>query len=656
MNNQKAENLLNLALDATEEEREKSLNLQVGYEPTERTWELIIKYDQTAAAGRPELAEVVPLSFGFGIIRVRESEIPTLLNLPEVEYVEKPKRLFFAVNQGKAASCFSGLPEVEGNVSAGKVLEQVEGNVTERTVPEATRGTAGQMVYRPLDGTGTIVAVIDSGVDYFHPDFRNEDGTSRILAIWDQTINSGQPPEGFRQGSEFNQEQINEALAMGSRQAGYNLVPTVDNSGHGTAVLGIAAGNGNASGGIYAGGAPGSDILVVKLGLPGSGDFPSTTQLMMALEYVIRKAESYGKPVAVNLSFGNVYGSHTGTSLLETYMNAMAGAWKNVIVVGSGNEGAGYGHTAGVLRDDQVEIIELSVSEFEPTLNLQLWKNYVDEFEVALVHPSGQRITLPTPERLTGGSDASAGPGGSTGMGGSVETGAPSVVGGSGRVMTGVGGPGTSRYRLGQTELLVYYGVPAPYSTNQEIYLDFLPLGNNQYIDSGIWKIELTPKRILKGDFDLWLPGTGALNSGTRFLRPSPQVTLTIPSTAEKVISVGAYDAHTLSYASFSGRGNTRYPEKVKPDLAAPGVDITTTAVGGGYAAYTGTSFATPFVTAAAALLMQWGIAWGNDPYLYGEKVRAYLRKGARQLPGYEMWPNNQLGYGALCLRDSFPE
>ncbi len=589
MDNQKAENLLNLALDATEEEREKSLNLQVGYEPGEHIWELIIKYDQSRSGENPRLAEVIPLSFGFGIIRVRESELEVLLAQPEIEYAEKPKRLFFAVDQGKAASCFLGLPKADGEA---------------------------------LDGRGIITAVIDSGVDYFHSDFRGVDGTTRILAIWDQTVTAGSPPEGFRQGTEFSRDQINEALAAGSREMGYALVPSVDSSGHGTAVLGILAGNGNASGGRYAGGAPESDILAVKLGLPGKNGFPSTTQLMQALEYVIRKAQSLGKPVAVNLSFGNVYGSHTGTSLLEIYMNQMAGKWKNVIVVGAGNEGAGYGHTAGVLSDDRVELIELSVSEFEPTINLQLWKNYADEFEVALVHPSGQRMTL------------------SSGV----------------MQLAGASAPGASRYRLGQTELLVYYGVPAPYSANQEIYLDFLPAGNNRYIDSGIWRIELTPLRIRQGGFDLWLPGAEALNPDTRFLRPSPQVTLTIPATAEKVITVGAYDAGTMAYAPFSGRGYTRYPEKVKPDLSAPGVDITTTAVGGGYAAYTGTSFAAPFVTAAAALLMQWGIVAGNDPYLYGEKVKAYLIRGARPLPGFSEWPNPQVGYGVLCLKDSFPK
>ena len=153
----------------------------------------------------------------------------------------------------------------------------------------------------------------------------------------------------------------------------------------------------------------------------------------------------------------------------------------------------------------------------------------------------------------------------------------------------------------------------------------------------------------------MWLPGAEALNPGTGFLRPSPEVTLTIPSTAEKVITVGAYDSGTMSYAAFSGRGYTRYPEKIKPELAAPGVNITTTAVGGGYVSATGTSFAAPFVTAAAALLMQWGISASNDPYLYGEKVKAYLVKGARRLPGFETWPNPQLGWGVLCVRDSLP-
>ncbi|MDD2958622.1 MAG: S8 family serine peptidase [Lachnospiraceae bacterium] len=584
MNSQKIENLLNLALDSTEEEREKSMNLDVGYDPQNREWELIVKYSEGISEDSDLLANLVKLSYGYGIIRIPASRIPELAAHPAIEYIEKPKRLFFAVNRGKAASCFSAVqtPEVD------------------------------------LKGQGIIVAVIDSGVDYFHPDFRKEDGSTRILAIWDQTSAAGTPPKGFLRGSEFSQEQINQALSLGRREEGYSIVPSIDYSGHGTEVLGIAAGNGNASGGQYAGGAPQSDILVVKLGTPGENAFPSTTELMQALEYVIQKAREYQKPVAVNLSFGNVYGSHTGTSLLETYINEMADQWKNVISVGTGNEGGGRGHASGRLIPDQTTLLEFAVAEAETVLNLQLWKNYADEMEIILYHPNGESITL-----------------------------------GGGQERTGEGAAGAYRYRMGRTELLVYYGMPAPYRVNQEIYIDFIPA--EDFVDSGVWKIELLPKRITSGNYDLWLPPEQVLNFGTGFRRPSPDTTLTIPSTAEKVISVGAYDSNRMAFASFSGRGYTSYPEKIKPTLVAPGVNITTTAPGGGYVSVTGTSFAAPFVTAAAALLMQWGIVNGADPYLYGEKVKAYLQRGARKLPGFEQWPNPQAGWGALCVRDSLP-
>ena len=110
-----------------------------------------------------------------------------------------------------------------------------------------------------------------------------------------------------------------------------------------------------------------------------------------------------------------------------------------------------------------------------------------------------------------------------------------------------------------------------------------------------------------------------------------------------------------MTYADFSGRGTERGENFRKPDLAAPGVDIMTTVPGGGYAPATGTSFATPFVTGAAALLMEWGITDGNDPFLYGEKVKAYLQKGARSLPAFSEYPNPQIGWGTLCVRESLP-
>ena len=203
---------------------------------------------------------------------------------------------------------------------------------------------------------------------------------------------------------------------------------------------------------------------------------------------------------------------------------------------------------------------------------------------------------------------------------------------------------------MGDTRLLIYYGEPSPYSPFQEIYFEFLP--EKTYIDSGIWQIVLMPERIVEGNYDLWLPAGSVTGPATGFLNSTPETTLTIPSTARKVITVGAYNPSYQSYADFSGRGYTRLGQ-VKPDLAAPGTDIITVSAGGGYESVTGTSFAAPFVTGTAALLMEWGIIRNQDPFLYGEKVKARLLRGARQLPGFTQWPNPELGYGVLCGGDS---
>ena len=587
MDNQKRENLLNLALDATEEERLKSVNLNVGYDPREKTWELIVRYNGSLESLRDEGIRVDELAAGYAVLVVPESRIEQVSAMEQIVYIEKPKRLFFASNMARAASCLSTIQTSIGAGAGGG----------------GTGGAGGGVISSlesGLTGKGVLVAVIDSGIDYFHPDFRNPDGTTRIGLLADQD-----------RDRIYTREEINTALETGSRTSALALVPSTDPSGHGTAVAAIAAGNGREGNGVYRGVAYESELMVVKLGTPLTDSFPRTTQLMKALDLVVRRAQDMNRPLAVNISFGNTYGSHDGTSLLETFINDMSGIGRNVIVAGTGNEGTGAGHRAGSLVMGQEENAQLSIAPYETGMGVQLWKSYVDQFSIRLVTPSGE-IIGPIDSRL---------------------------------------GPQTLRY--GGTQILIYYGKPSPFSRAQEVYFDFLPV--RDYLDSGIWTFRLTPERIVTGRYDMWLPSRGILNPSTRFLRPVPETTLTIPSTAANVISVGAYDDSYRAYADFSGRGFTRQTGQVKPDLAAPGVDIVTARRGGGYEAVTGTSFAAPFVTGSAALLMQWGILQGNDPFLYGEKVKAYFTRGARHLPGYDVWPNERLGYGTLCVRDSLP-
>lgn len=566
MQNQKLENLLNLALESTPEERSRSQELETGFDPVSRKWELIVKYSGSLDGIRELGIRVDEMRNEYAILTVPEHLIDEVSRFPQIEYIEKPKRLFFAIARAKAASCINPLQEPPRN----------------------------------LTGRGVLVAVLDSGIDYYHEDFRNPDGTTRIAALWDQMLDRV-----------FSPEEINKALESGSRREARALVPSSDAGGHGTAVAGIAAGNGREESGAYRGVACEAELLVVKLGTAMADGFPRTTELMRAVDFAVTTAADLGKPLVINISFGNTYGSHDGTSLLETFLDDIGNYGRTTIVVGSGNEGAAAGHASGRLRTSGTEQVELAVAPYETGISVQLWKSYPDEFTIRLRTPSGE---------LLGPLQSTLGP---------------------------------QRFVYRNTQILVYYGKPNPYSQAQEIYFDFIPSAG--YIDSGIWSFVLEPVRIVTGNYDLWLPSSGVLNASTAFLSPAPDTTLTIPSTAAKVITVGAYNSNYQSYADFSGRGFTRVTNQVKPDLVAPGVGIMAARSGGGYEAVTGTSFAAPVVAGSAALMMQWGMIDGNDPFLYGEKVKAYLRRGARQLPGFSEFPNALVGYGTLCVRDSLP-
>ena len=574
--------MLALALDVSREQRERTLELEVGYDGAPGLWEVIVRYEKDAPMRWQEMGIGVSILSGdYALLRLTAVQLRQIAVQEELLWAEKPRSLFFMRAEGS--------PDFSRQISC---------------LPQ------GESINEPeLTGRGVLVAAIDSGIDYEHPDFITEAGESRILYLWDQA-GTGTPPEGFSFGSEYTREQLTHRLhaQVESRMPG----PGRDITGHGTAVMGIAAGNGRASGGRFGGVAPDSELIVVRMRQGPGGAYADTAALMAGASYVMRKSERLGRPVALNISYGNTYGSHEGDTLVETFLDMLARTHRCSIVIGMGNEAAGRGHVAGALRAGETRDIALTIGARERAINIQLWTAYTDEIRTGLLTPSG------------------------------------------GEILSAVEESETKALQAGNTVLLMRRGEPGPQSPFRELFMALYP-AQSDFLESGTWILRLKAGDVTTGRFDLWLPPVRERQADTGFEKADPAVTLTIPAAAGGVISVGAYAGSTRSYAPFSGRGYTRATSRIKPDLAAPGVDVTAPSVGGGYALWTGTSFATPFVTGAAALLMEWGIVMGNDPYLYGEKVKAYLRRGARPLSGQSIYPNAEVGFGALCIEDSLP-
>lgn len=565
---------LNMSLQIDEEERMKSLDLNVGYTEETRIWTLIIRYINDIT----RIAEAVPFTYAellnnYAVIQIREELIVPLSRQPDIIWIEKPKSLYTEIYSAVRASC----------------------------IPPVTEAPFG------LSGAGTVSAVIDSGLNIFRREFRNADGSTKLQGFWSQSEDyyvSGyegeentEPPYG--RGHFYGQEELNLILERFGENPPVTVIRQFDTSGHGTAV-----------GGVIQGSAERTKLLPVKLAEPDN-QFPRTTELMEGIDFAARYSMAENIPMAINLSFGNNYGDHASNSFLETYIDSIATLSKLTLVTGTGNDGATGRHAQGVLGNVSYARHEFFVSEYQTGINLQIWKNYSDVVDIFLVTPSNVEL----------------GPFNQT--------------------------ADVMQYSTGRNRVAVINGSPTPYNRYQETYISVIP--ENDYIESGIWQVMMNPKRIIDGRYDIFLPVSGSTSGDVNFLRPSLYTTLTIPSTSQRIISVGAYDHRNKSYAPFSGRGYT-VNDIVKPDLAAPGVDLIVPSVyQQGYDTVSGTSFAAPFVTGSAALLMEWGIIRGNDPYLYGEKVKSYLISGAQKLTGFRNYPNPEIGYGTLCLRASLP-
>ena len=440
-----------------------------------------------------------------------------------------------------------------------------------------------------LTGEGILVGFLDTGIDYTHNAFKDADGNTRIEYIYD-----------LENGVVYDKNKINEALKS---EDPFSIVPEIDLSGHGTHVAGIACAGGNINFDNY-GVAYKSSIAMVKITGENSLRAALSTQLMRGLKFLMDKSNEINKPLVVNISLSTNDGSHNGSSLLEKYIQTFTQLQKAVIVVAAGNEGNSAHHVGGKMKKE--EDLDLNIGDGEKGIILDFFKPVLVDVSVEVISPTG----------------ISTGP-------------------------MGLSESYKERF-VGREKIVVYSTGPKPFDIQGQTTISILPLGDT--ITSGGWRIIVRKLNNYEGYFDVWLPIAEGLNERTRFLQPSVYNTLGIPATVEGVISVGSYNFLNNNLSAFSGRGVVRPEWLIKPDLVAPGENILSTVEEQGFDTKSGTSMAAPQVSGICALLFEWGIIRNNDPFLYGERIKYYLIKGAKRTIFGEAYPNPDLGYGFVCL------
>ncbi|MGC5815965.1 S8 family peptidase [Clostridium perfringens] len=528
------------------------------YSPNNGEIELVVLYGDNFLRFKNSVdaigAKVEDLGYGFGILIIKVNDLNRIIELEGLQYIELPKILYTSAYDSNRASC---IPSVWNNYN--------------------------------LTGEGILVGFLDTGIDYTHNAFKDDEGNTRIEYIYD-----------LENGVVYDKNKINEALKS---EDPFSIVPEIDLSGHGTHVAGIACAGGNINFDNY-GVAYKSSIAMVKITGENSLSAALSTQLMRGLKFLMDKSNEINKPLVVNISLSTNDGSHNGSSLLEKYIQTFTQLQKAVIVVAAGNEGNSAHHVGGEMKKE--EDLDLNIGEGEKGIILDFYKPVLVDVSVEVISPTG------------------------------VSTGPMEL---------------SESYKerfVGREKIVVYSTGPKPFDIQGQTTISILPLGDT--ITSGGWRIIVRKLNNYEGYFDIWLPIAEGLNERTRFLQPDVYNTLGIPATVEGVISVGSYNFLNNNLSAFSGRGVVRPEWLIKPDLVAPGENILSTVEEQGFDTKSGTSMAAPQVAGICALLFEWGIIRNNDPFLYGERIKYYLIKGAKRTIFGEAYPNPDLGYGFVCL------
>ena len=473
-------------------------------------------------------------------------------------------------------------------------------------------------------GQGILIGMIDTGIDYTNPLFQNPDGTSRILRLWDQTIESENTPEavaGFQPfyGTVYSQEDLNRALAS---EQPLELVPSTDTSGHGTFLAGVAAGRQIQSPTTFSGAAPDAALAVVRLkpakqylreffAVPPDADAYQENDIMAAAAFLLGVAGQYQMPLVLCLGVGTSQGSHSGISPLAMQLQALSGTRGFACVTGAGNETGFRHHYFGNLSPDQeYEDVELRVADSTSGFSMELWADVSELYTVGFVSPSGEVIE---------------------------------------RIPMTVGQETTISFQLDATRILISYQITESSSGRFLAFLRFTGPA------PGIWHIRVYPTLFVAGQFHIWLPMQGFLTEDTGFLRPDPDLTITDPGNAPLLLTVSTYNHVTGSLYIHSSRGFTATGQ-IKPDFAAPGVEVQGPGIPPGtsrLSRQTGSSVATAITAGAVACLFSWGFTQGNDTTLTSISVKSILIRGAERKEAFR-YPNRQWGYGTLNLYQAF--
>lgn len=467
--------------------------------------------------------------------------------------------------------------------------------------------------YLKLRGNGTMVAVIDSGIDYRHPAFRNGN-SSKILEIWDQSIPGG-PSEQVPFGRVFTKEEIDRALVS---ENPLDVVPSMDTNGHGTMLAGTAAGNSIEEEG-FSGAAPEASLVVIKLKqakeylrefylYPPDIDIFQEDDIMLAIAYARRCALRYQMPLSICIGLGTNKGSHDGYSPLCQTIDYMAGFARNAISIAAGNEGAARHHYQGNLdRNSPEDVVELRVGERTSRFSMEFWGSSPELFSITIQSPTGESLPVSTALR---------------------------------------GNTQDLSFVFVDTRILVNYVPIERNSGNSLVYFRFL------HPAPGIWKLRIQGRDLSGAWFHIWLPVTGLIPDDTFFLQSSPYHTVTSPGDAEDGMTMTAYNYRDGSLFPLASRGFTP-SGMIKPNFAAPGVDVKVPILGGRFGMASGTSLAAAQTAGISALLFEWAVIRANEPFFTGNSVKNYLQRGARRDGGITH-PNPDWGYGKIDLYHTF--